>query len=96
MDTEGSEVTTYEIVCVILLNKNCSESIEHLFLAPFSQAMQYVISTYMKHLGVKVKEPRGLEHKRPRINFLPKIKVRLQTGIERIQSANICSAQALQ
>nr|XP_046265862.1 rho guanine nucleotide exchange factor 12-like isoform X2 [Scatophagus argus] len=38
------------------------------------QAMQYVILTYMKHLGVKVKEPRGLEHKRARINFLPKIK----------------------
>lgn len=37
--------------------------------------MQYVILTYMKHLGVKVKEPRGLEHKRVRINFLPKIKV---------------------
>lgn len=56
--------------------------------------MQYVISTYMKHLGVKVKEPRGLEHKRPRINFLPKIKVRLQTGIERIQPANVCFAHA--
>lgn len=40
-----------------------------------SQTMQYVILTYMKHLGVKVKEPRGLEHKRARINFLPKIKV---------------------
>uniref|UniRef100_A0A3Q3GVR9 DH domain-containing protein n=1 Tax=Labrus bergylta TaxID=56723 RepID=A0A3Q3GVR9_9LABR len=40
------------------------------------QTMQYVILTYMKHLGVKVKEPRGLEHKRARINFLPKIKVR--------------------
>ncbi|KAM4726960.1 rho guanine nucleotide exchange factor 12 [Anableps anableps] len=38
------------------------------------QAMQYVILTYMKHLGVKVKEPRGLEQKRARINFLPKIK----------------------
>ncbi|KAM7373986.1 hypothetical protein PAMP_006666 [Pampus punctatissimus] len=38
------------------------------------QNMQYVILTYMKHLGVKVKEPRGLEHKRARINFLPKIK----------------------
>ncbi|XP_034461521.1 rho guanine nucleotide exchange factor 12 isoform X1 [Hippoglossus hippoglossus] len=38
------------------------------------QTMQYVILTYMKHLGVKVKEPRGLEHKRARINFLPKIK----------------------
>ncbi|XP_072230738.1 rho guanine nucleotide exchange factor 12-like isoform X2 [Leuresthes tenuis] len=40
------------------------------------QTMQYVILTYMKHLGVKVKEPRGLEHKRARINFLPKIKVK--------------------
>ncbi|XP_078122077.1 rho guanine nucleotide exchange factor 12 isoform X1 [Sander vitreus] len=38
------------------------------------QTMQYVILTYMKHLGVKVKEHRGLEHKRARINFLPKIK----------------------
>ncbi|XP_045895461.1 rho guanine nucleotide exchange factor 12-like [Micropterus dolomieu] len=38
------------------------------------QTMQYVIHTYMKHLGVKAKEPRGLEHKRARINFLPKIK----------------------
>ncbi|KAL7389784.1 hypothetical protein ABVT39_009758 [Epinephelus coioides] len=38
------------------------------------QTMQYVILTYMKHLGVKAKEPRGLEHKRARINFLPKIK----------------------
>ncbi|XP_060941809.1 rho guanine nucleotide exchange factor 12 isoform X2 [Limanda limanda] len=38
------------------------------------QTMQYVVLTYMKHLGVKVKEPRGLEHKRARINFLPKIK----------------------
>lgn len=40
-----------------------------------SQTMQHVILTYMKHLGVKVKEPRGLEHKRARINFLPKIMV---------------------
>ncbi|XP_041864147.1 rho guanine nucleotide exchange factor 12-like [Melanotaenia boesemani] len=39
------------------------------------QTMQYVILTYMKHLGVKVKEHRGLEHKRAR-NFLPKIKPR--------------------
>ncbi|KAJ0004123.1 hypothetical protein NQD34_010337 [Periophthalmus magnuspinnatus] len=38
-----------------------------------SLTMQYVIQTYMKHLGVKVKETRGLEHKRPRVNFLPKI-----------------------
>lgn len=37
--------------------------------------MQYVILTYMKHLGVKVKEPRNLEQKRGRIGFLPKIKV---------------------
>lgn len=29
----------------------------------------------MKHLGVRVKEPRNLESKRVRINFLPKIKV---------------------
>ncbi|XP_056138947.1 rho guanine nucleotide exchange factor 12 isoform X2 [Lampris incognitus] len=36
--------------------------------------MQYVILTYMKHLGVRVKEPRSLESKRVRINFLPKIK----------------------
>ncbi|KAL2095087.1 hypothetical protein ACEWY4_009806 [Coilia grayii] len=39
--------------------------------------MQYVILTYMKHLGVKVKEPRSLEPKPKRINFnLPKIKVK--------------------
>nr|XP_015192849.1 PREDICTED: rho guanine nucleotide exchange factor 12 [Lepisosteus oculatus] len=38
--------------------------------------MQYVILSYMKHLGVKVKEPRILEQKRVRIGaFLPKIKV---------------------
>ncbi|XP_033851551.3 rho guanine nucleotide exchange factor 12 isoform X2 [Acipenser ruthenus] len=37
--------------------------------------MQYVILSYMKHLGVKVKEPRNLEHKRGRMgSFLPKIK----------------------
>ncbi|CAG5870380.1 unnamed protein product [Menidia menidia] len=40
------------------------------------QTMQYVILSYMKHLGVKVKEHRGLEHKRARMNFLPKIKVK--------------------
>ncbi|XP_031427370.1 rho guanine nucleotide exchange factor 12 isoform X3 [Clupea harengus] len=39
--------------------------------------MQFVILTYMKHLGVKVKEPRGLDPKPKRINFnLPKIKVK--------------------
>lgn len=43
------------------------------FFALESQTMQYVILTYMKHLGVKVKEPR--EHKRGLMNFLPKIKV---------------------
>lgn len=36
--------------------------------------IQYVILTYMKHLGVKVKEPRVLEQRRGRIGFLPKIK----------------------
>ncbi|KAM6043133.1 rho guanine nucleotide exchange factor 12 isoform 3-T3 [Chlamydotis macqueenii] len=39
-----------------------------------SSTMQYVILTYMKHLGVRVKEPRNLEQKRGRIGFLPKIK----------------------
>ncbi|XP_075696212.1 rho guanine nucleotide exchange factor 12 isoform X3 [Rhinoderma darwinii] len=36
--------------------------------------IQFVILTYMKHLGVKVKEPRILEQRRGRIGFLPKIK----------------------
>ncbi|KAM8927090.1 rho guanine nucleotide exchange factor 12 [Pelodytes ibericus] len=39
-----------------------------------SFTMQYVILTYMKYLGVKVKESRSLEQKRGRIGFLPKIK----------------------
>ncbi|KAK9395014.1 rho guanine nucleotide exchange factor 12 [Crotalus adamanteus] len=39
-----------------------------------SSAIQYVILTYMKHLGVRVKEPRNLDQKRGRIGFLPKIK----------------------
>ncbi|XP_059563588.1 rho guanine nucleotide exchange factor 12 isoform X3 [Myotis daubentonii] len=39
-----------------------------------SSAAQYVILMYMKHLGVRVKEPRSLEQKRGRIGFLPKIK----------------------
>ncbi|XP_048839065.1 rho guanine nucleotide exchange factor 12-like isoform X2 [Brienomyrus brachyistius] len=38
--------------------------------------MQYVMLSYMKHLGVRVKEPRSLESKRTRINFLPRIKVK--------------------
>ncbi|XP_077466828.1 rho guanine nucleotide exchange factor 12 isoform X2 [Stigmatopora argus] len=41
--------------------------------------MQYVIYTYMKHLDVRVKEPRSLESKRVRINFLPKIKKSIKT-----------------
>lgn len=49
--------------------------------------MQYVILTYMKHLGVKVKEPRGLEHKRARINFLPKIKVPIASNTHSQKSA---------
>ncbi|XP_013860731.1 rho guanine nucleotide exchange factor 12 isoform X2 [Austrofundulus limnaeus] len=36
--------------------------------------IQYVIYTYMKHLGVRVKEPRNLEPKRVWIGFLPKMK----------------------
>ncbi|XP_072530469.1 rho guanine nucleotide exchange factor 12 isoform X2 [Salminus brasiliensis] len=36
--------------------------------------MQYVILSYMKHLGVKVKESRGLESKLKRMNLFPKIK----------------------
>ncbi|XP_034081357.1 rho guanine nucleotide exchange factor 12 isoform X2 [Gymnodraco acuticeps] len=44
--------------------------------------MQYVIYTYMKLLGVRVKEPRSLESKRVRINFLPKIKKSIKTEKE--------------
>ncbi|XP_028274909.1 rho guanine nucleotide exchange factor 12 isoform X2 [Parambassis ranga] len=44
--------------------------------------MQYVIYTYMKHLGVRVKEPRSLESKRVRISFLPKIKKSMKTEKE--------------
>nr|XP_020455795.1 rho guanine nucleotide exchange factor 12 isoform X2 [Monopterus albus] len=44
--------------------------------------MQYVIYTYMKHLGVRVKEPRSLESKRVRINFLPKIKKSIKADKE--------------
>lgn len=50
--------------------------------------MQYVILTYMKHLGVKVKEPRNLEQKRGRIGFLPKIKVLLGVATE-----DLCAIQ---
>ncbi|PWA24358.1 hypothetical protein CCH79_00011927 [Gambusia affinis] len=57
------------------LEKECTCA-EHILakIEDILQAMQYVILTYMKHLGVKVKEPRGLEQKRARITFLPKIK----------------------
>lgn len=41
----------------------------------FSTTMQNVIYTYMKHLGVRVKEPRGPESKRVWINLFPRIKV---------------------
>lgn len=50
------------------------------FFSPHSTTMQYVIYTYMKHLGVRVKEPRSLESKRVRINFLPKIKVHISNN----------------
>uniref|UniRef100_A0A674CZ58 Rho guanine nucleotide exchange factor 12 n=1 Tax=Salmo trutta TaxID=8032 RepID=A0A674CZ58_SALTR len=59
--------------------RSCAEhiisKIEDVLVLCCSTTMQYVILTYMKHLGVKVKEPRSLEPKRVRINFLPKIKV---------------------
>ncbi|KAJ0063949.1 hypothetical protein NL108_014476, partial [Boleophthalmus pectinirostris] len=51
-------------------------------LFAFSTTMQYVIYTYMKHLGVRVKEPRSLESKWVRINFLPKIKRSIKTEKE--------------
>uniref|UniRef100_F7IBU0 Rho guanine nucleotide exchange factor 12 n=1 Tax=Callithrix jacchus TaxID=9483 RepID=F7IBU0_CALJA len=53
--------------------RTCAEQIVAKIEEVFS-TMQYVILMYMKHLGVKVKEPRNLEHKRGRIGFLPKIK----------------------
>ncbi|XP_036392087.1 rho guanine nucleotide exchange factor 12-like isoform X2 [Megalops cyprinoides] len=48
--------------------------------------MQYVILAYMKFLGVRVKEPRGLEPKRVRINFLPRMKKKPEReGEERVK-----------
>ncbi|XP_017284495.1 rho guanine nucleotide exchange factor 12 isoform X1 [Kryptolebias marmoratus] len=44
--------------------------------------IQDVIYTYMKHLGVRVKEPRNLEPKRVRISFLPKMKKSMKTDKE--------------
>lgn len=62
--------------CFVRCNSNGATKLKRCsFLFPFSTTMQYVIYTYMKHLGVRVKEPRSLESKRVRINFLPKIKV---------------------
>uniref|UniRef100_A0A669EHL9 Rho guanine nucleotide exchange factor 12 n=1 Tax=Oreochromis niloticus TaxID=8128 RepID=A0A669EHL9_ORENI len=58
------------------LEKECSCAEHILFkIEDILQTMQYVILTYMKHLGVKVKEHRGLEHKRARITF-PRIKIK--------------------
>ncbi|XP_043936950.1 rho guanine nucleotide exchange factor 12 [Protopterus annectens] len=65
--------------------RSCAEQIlskiEDVLLSSLPQeeeksiTVQYVILTYMKYLGVKVKEPRNLEHKRGgRMGFLPKIK----------------------
>uniref|UniRef100_A0A667YJG5 Rho guanine nucleotide exchange factor 12 n=1 Tax=Myripristis murdjan TaxID=586833 RepID=A0A667YJG5_9TELE len=61
--------------------------------------MQYVIFTYMKHLGVRVKEPRSLESKRVRINFLPKIKKSIKTekeGEEKVKKPRFPSILAPQ
>ncbi|XP_076867187.1 rho guanine nucleotide exchange factor 12 isoform X2 [Brachyhypopomus gauderio] len=41
--------------------------------------MQYVILSYMKHLGVKVKDSRGFEPKPKRMNILPKFKHKQRT-----------------
>uniref|UniRef100_A0AAR2J0L0 DH domain-containing protein n=1 Tax=Pygocentrus nattereri TaxID=42514 RepID=A0AAR2J0L0_PYGNA len=64
--------------------RSCAEQIilkieEVLMTSPATEeekcnTMQYVILSYMKHLGVKVKESRGLEHKPKRMNLFPKIK----------------------
>ncbi|KAM8742308.1 rho guanine nucleotide exchange factor 12 isoform 2-T2 [Acanthopagrus schlegelii] len=76
LDSEGKEALEKECCCA----EHILSKIEDILLTSQPteeekcQAMQYVILTYMKHLGVKVREPRGLEHKRARINFLPKIK----------------------
>ncbi|XP_074833310.1 rho guanine nucleotide exchange factor 12 isoform X1 [Carettochelys insculpta] len=59
-----------------------------------SSAMQYVILTYMKYLGVRVKEPRSLEQKRGRIGFLPKIKQSIKKekeGEEKVKRRGLSS-----
>ncbi|TEA29460.1 hypothetical protein DBR06_SOUSAS510011, partial [Sousa chinensis] len=65
-----------ERACAEQIVAKIEEVLSLILLNPFSlsSTMQYVILMYMKHLGVKVKEPRNLEHKRGRIGFLPKIK----------------------
>ncbi|KAL4696902.1 hypothetical protein H8959_002600, partial [Pygathrix nigripes] len=65
-----------ERTCAEQIVAKIEEVLSPNLLHPFSSSstMQYVILMYMKHLGVKVKEPRNLEHKRGRIGFLPKIK----------------------
>uniref|UniRef100_A0AAR2K1I4 Rho guanine nucleotide exchange factor 12 n=1 Tax=Pygocentrus nattereri TaxID=42514 RepID=A0AAR2K1I4_PYGNA len=75
--------------------RSCAEQIilkieEVLMTSPATEeekcnTMQYVILSYMKHLGVKVKESRGLEHKPKRMNLFPKIKALfLLKGVETI------------
>uniref|UniRef100_A0A672QXM6 Rho guanine nucleotide exchange factor 12-like n=1 Tax=Sinocyclocheilus grahami TaxID=75366 RepID=A0A672QXM6_SINGR len=46
----------------------------HTVILFHSSTMQFVILSYMKQLGVKVKESRGLEHKPKLMNLFPKIK----------------------
>uniref|UniRef100_A0A8C8M4W2 Rho guanine nucleotide exchange factor (GEF) 12b n=1 Tax=Oncorhynchus tshawytscha TaxID=74940 RepID=A0A8C8M4W2_ONCTS len=72
---ELSKLDTERVRDRVALDRERSFSEIHCIVLCFSTTMQYVILTYMKHLGVKVKEPRSLEPKRVRINFLPKIKV---------------------
>ncbi|OBS64893.1 hypothetical protein A6R68_06563, partial [Neotoma lepida] len=73
----------------------CAEQIVTKIEEVFS-TMQYVILMYMKHLGVKVKEPRNLEHKRGRIGFLPKIKAALQHSLLTIAFCSVGRAMEIQ
>uniref|UniRef100_A0A3Q4GM96 Rho guanine nucleotide exchange factor (GEF) 12a n=1 Tax=Neolamprologus brichardi TaxID=32507 RepID=A0A3Q4GM96_NEOBR len=50
--------------------------------------MQYVIYTYMKHLGVRVKEPRSLESKRLRISFLNKTEKEREEKVKKVPKNN--------
>uniref|UniRef100_A0A803SV14 Rho guanine nucleotide exchange factor 12 n=1 Tax=Anolis carolinensis TaxID=28377 RepID=A0A803SV14_ANOCA len=58
-----------------------------------SSSIQYVVLTYMKHLGVRVKEPRSLDQKRGRIGFLPKIKVKKQRHPKHLSSSSSISPE---